>query len=404
MGIFKRHTDTSHPVKLNEFTIMKKTTTLVLTTIGLSLLLGGCGMFGKKNKALPPKPLSNFTPAANAKVLWQTSTGNYSKKQYVKIHPAISGNTIFVAGGSSASAIDKNSGKIRWKTPVADSVTAGVNIGENSVFIGTLNGNAISLDQATGKPHWAQSLSSEVAAVSEAKGGMVVFRTIDGKVHGLSTATGEILWQKSRKTPILSLRGTSVPIVTGNKVIVGFDNGKLTAFDMQAGNAIWEAILGVPRGRTELDRVVDIDGKIKLVGSKIYAASYNGQIAAINAGNGSVFWSTGYSTDTGVDANTNSVYTTSAKGDVFKLAASNGSPQWKIDNLERRHPTAPSIVGSRIVVGDYAGYLHIFDTTSGKTVARKRGDSSGYTVSPVVEGNMIYAFGKSGVLTAISLQ
>jgi len=383
---------------------MKKTTAILLSIISLSLILSSCGMFGKKNKSLPPTPLAKFTPSATAKVIWQKSTGSYSKKQYVKIHPAISGNILFIAGGSSASALDKTNGSLRWKTPVADTVTAGVNIGEGMVFVGTLGGNAIALDQATGKPRWAQSLNGEVSAVSEAVGGMVVFRTNDGKVHGLSTSTGEILWQQNRKTPILSLRGTSVPIVTGNKVIVEFDNGKLTAFDMQAGNAIWETILAVPRGRTELDRVVDIDGKIKLSGSTLYVATYNGQIAAVNVNNGATNWSRGYSTDTGVDSDGNGVYTVREDGDLFKLNANNGSPAWKMTDLERSLPTAPSVIGSRIVVGDYAGYLHFINSSDGKLSARARGDNSGYTVSPLVEGNRVYALGKSGVLTAISLQ
>ena len=383
---------------------MKRTTTLLLTLLSISLLLNGCGVFSKKNKALPPKPLTNFSPTATAKVIWQSNTGSYSKKQYVKIHPVISGNTIFVAGGSSASAWNKDNGSIRWKTPVADSVTAGVNIGEGLVFVGTLGGNAIALDQTTGKPHWVQSLSSEVVSVSPAKNNMVVFRTNDGSIHGLSTATGEILWQQSRKTPILSLRGASVPVTYGNNVIIGFDNGKLTAFDIQAGHTVWEAILGVPRGRTELDRVVDIDGKIKLVGSKVYAATYNGQIAAINASNGAVQWSKSYSTDTGVDANGQGVYTVSEKGDVFKLLAGNGQVTWKMDDLERRRPTAPSIIGSNIVVGDYAGYLHFINTANGKFSARARGDSRGYTISPLVNGTTAYAFGRGGVLTAISLR
>ena len=383
---------------------MKKTTTLLLSLISLSLILTGCGMFNKKSKTLPPKPLVKFTTSATAKVLWQANTGDYAKKQYVKIHPATNNDSIFVAGGSNTTALNKNTGRIRWKTPVAGTVTAGVNIGEGLVFVGTLGGNAIALDQATGKPRWAQSLSSEVSAVSAASSGMVVFRTNDGKVHGLSSSTGEILWQQSRRTPILSLRGASVPIVVGNKVIVGFDNGKLTAFDMQAGNMIWEAILAVPRGRTELDRVVDIDGKIKLSGSTVYVATYNGQIAAIDINNGATKWSQGYSTDTGVDSDGQGVYTVREDGSLFKLNANNGLPTWKMNDLERRRPTAPSIVGSHLVIGDYDGYLHFINNTDGKVSARVRGDNNGYTVSPLVEGNRIYAFGKSGVLTAISLQ
>jgi len=374
------------------------------SVLSLSLLLGGCGIFGKKDKTLAAKPLTTFTATANAKLIWQSNTGHYAKKNYVKIHPIVAENSVYIAGGSSASAWDKQTGQRRWKTPVADTVTAGVNVGEGMMFVGTTGGNAIALDQVTGKPRWVQALSSEILAVSPARNGMVVFRSNDGKVHGLSTRTGEVMWQQSRKTPILSLRGSSTPIVTGNKVIIGFDNGKLTAFDLQAGHTIWEAILGVPRGRTELDRIVDIDGKLTLVGTTLYAATYNGQIAAIDVNTGGVKWSHGYSTDTGVEADASALYTVNAKGDVFKLSAQTGAPIWKMDDLTRRLPTAPTIIGSHIVVGDQQGYLHFIHRSTGKFASRIQGDKRGYSVAAIVDANTLYTLGKGGILSAIQLQ
>ncbi len=377
---------------------------VILSLFSLSLILSGCGVFGKKDKTLQPTPLKNFTATASSRIVWQSKTASASKKDYVKIHPVINKNTIYVAGGKTASAWDKQTGQKRWVSPVADTVTAGVNIGEGMVFVGTSSGNAIALDQVTGKPRWVQALSSEVLAVSPAQNGRVVFRSNDGKISALSTQTGEIMWQQSRKTPILSLRGSSTPILSGNKVIVGFDNGKLTAFDLQAGHAIWEAILGVPRGRTELDRIVDIDGKLALVGSTLYAATYNGQIAAVDVNSGGVRWSHGYSTDTGVAADGSTLYTVSEKGDVFKLNAQNGKPIWKMDDLVRRFATAPSIIGSHIVIADEKGYLHFINRSTGKFANRIKADKHGYSVAPIIEGNRVYALSRSGLLTVIQLQ
>jgi outer membrane protein assembly factor BamB len=366
--------------------------------------IAGCSMFSKKAKPLPPTPLKTFQATATTKTHWQVSTGSRSTSEYVKIRPVIEGSAIYVAGGTTASAWNKTNGTKLWQTPVANIVTGGVNTGEGAVYLGTGNGNAIALEQASGKPRWVQPLSSEVLSVSSASNGMVVFRTTDGKLHGLSSATGEILWQQSRETPLLSLRGASVPLVLGNKVITGFDDGKVVAFDIQDGHQIWEAILAVPRGRTELDRIVDIDGKMVIVGSTLYVATYHGQVAGINANTGSIRWSKGYSTDTGVDADRQNLFTANDSGDLYRIKAGNGQPVWKMDDLVRRQPSAPSIIGSYIVVGDYAGYLHFVNIQNGQFAARVKADNGGYTVSPVVEGNTLYAFGKNGVLSAISIQ
>lgn len=384
-----------------------------ISIIGLSFVvamgLSGCSSLSKVNvfknkkaKTLPPTPLKAINTSLSANVAWQVSTGGFSKSEYVKIHPSIDRHYIYVAGGSVISAWDKRSGGSLWKSPVANTVTGGIGIGQSTVFLGTGNGNAIALDKGTGKPRWVQSLSSEILAVSDEAMGMVVFRTTDGKLHGVSVATGEIIWQQSRKPPLLTLRGTSVPIVSDNKVIVGFDDGRVLAFDIADGRQIWEAILAVPRGRTDLDRIVDIDGKMQLVGSSLYAASYHGQLAAINVHSGAIQWSKGFSTDSGVAADRENIYTANDQGDVFRVMASNGNPFWKMNDLVRRQPTAPSIVASRnIVMGDFAGYLHFVNAINGQLVARVRGDAAGYTVSPLVDGNTVYAFGKKGVLTAV---
>lgn len=384
-----------------------------LSIIGLSLIvamgMSGCSTLGKVNvfkgkkaKTLPPTPLKTINTSLNASVAWQVSTGGFSKSEYVKIHPAIDSNYIYVAGGAGISAWDKRSGGGLWKASVANTVTGGVGVGNAAVFLGTGNGNAIALDKSTGKPRWVQSLSSEILAVSDETMGMVVFRTTDGKLHGLSVATGEVIWQQSRKPPLLTLRGTSVPIVADNKVIVGFDDGRVIAFDVLDGRQVWEAILAVPRGRTDLDRIVDIDGKMQLVDSHLYAASFNGQLAAINVNSGAIKWSTGFSTNSGVAGDRENIYTANDQGDVYRVMAANGNPFWKMDDLVRRQPTAPALIGSQnIVIGDFAGYLHFVNAIQGQFVARLRGDVSGYTVSPVVDGNTVYAFGKRGVLTAV---
>jgi outer membrane protein assembly factor BamB len=368
----------------------------------LAVSLSSCSLFSKKAKPLPPTPLKTFQATVQANVIWQVSTGSYAKSDYVKLHPVVDEQAVYIAGGRTASAWNKQNGAKIWQTPVANIVTGGVNFGEGSVFLGTGNGNAIALDARSGQPRWVQPLSSEVLSVSSAAQGMVVFRTTDGKLHGLSVATGEILWQQSRQTPLLSLRGASVPLIAGDKVIAGFDDGKVAAFDLQAGHQVWEAILAVPRGRTDLDRIVDIDGKMSLVGNTLYAATYHGQVASINAKTGSILWSKGYSTDSGLVADVQSLYTANDQGDLYRIAATNGAPQWKMDDLVRRQPTAPSKLGNYILVGDYAGYLHLINVNTGQFAARLRGDKAGYIASPLIEGNQAYILGRSGVLTSVA--
>ncbi len=383
----------------------------MFTGLLLAVMATGCSTFQQATSQVlpakdtnPPKPLKEFRPTAKVGTLWQVSTGSGSGRDYVHINPFVDATMVAVGGGRLVSAWNKTNGARLWQTPIDEEVTGGVSGGEGSVFVGTGNGNAIALDSQSGKVRWIQQLSSEVLAVSPPSNGIVVFRSSDGRLSGLSTQSGEILWQQLRQSPVLSLRGAGTPILVGRMVIAGFDNGVVTAFDLQNGHALWEVTLSIPRGSSDIDRIIDVDGKIKALGEALFAASYNGQIAGINMRTGSIGWSAPYSSYAGVDADPNGLYTTSTNGDLWKLEPREGKPIWKMDDFERRQPTAPTLVGNYVVIGDKEGYLHWINTASGEMAARIRGDNAGYTTSPVLDGNVIYAFGTSGVLSAFNSQ
>jgi len=150
--------------------------------------------------------------------------------------------------------------------------------------------------------------------------------------------------------------------------------------------------------------MTDVDGEMKALGEALFAASYNGRIAGINMRDGSVAWAAPYSSYTGVDADPNGLYTSNDAGDLWKLEPLSGNPVWKMDDLQRRQPTAPALLGQYLVIGDYQGYLHWINTSNGQVAARSQGDKTGYTVAPVKDGNVVYTLGKSGLLAAFSVQ
>lgn len=393
---------------------MKHLALTVATSVTTALLLTGCGVVSQATSQIlpakdpnPPKALTELkATAASAGTLWQVSTGSPQGKSYVRIHPYVDDSAIIVAGAGTASAWDKRSGAALWRTPISETVTAGVNGGEGLVFVGTSSGSAVALDRNSGQVRWVERLSSEILSVSSAAYGKVVFRTADGRLHGLSTQTGEKAWEVIRRAPTLSVRGAGVPVIQGNMLVSGFDNGTVGAFDLQSGKQLWEATLSVPRGSNDLDRITDIDGRIKVINTGIFAASYNGQIAGLGVATGNIGWSQPFSTHVGVDVDPQGqgLYASSKTGNVWKIEPRTGAPVWKVDDFQRRKLTAPTLLGNYVVVGDFQGYLHWINTTNGQVSARLRSDPSGYTVPPVADGNAVYTFGRSGVLAAHSIR
>jgi outer membrane protein assembly factor BamB len=379
----------------------------LVIAVSVSLLLNGCSqIFGSKaSRPIPLKPLKAFTTTLSAKKAWQVKTGSAMGDN--KIHPFIDAQTVYIAGNKSASAWLKSNGKAQWNVNIGETISAGINgtskANNSQVFIGTNNGNAISLDAKTGKVQWIERLSSEIQAISPSKNGRVAFRTIDGKLHGLSSSTGELIWQQSQASPSLTLHGASVPILVGPLVVAGFDNGKVAAYRLQDGLKAWEITLAEARGTTELDRIIDVDGKLISLGSALFGASLHGSIRGINLSKGVSAWANPFSSSTGVNANAQGLYSSDDKGNIWRIDPQTGTPAWKMDDLERYEPTLPSLAGnSLLVIGDKKGNLHWVNSKTGLFVARNQGDPAGYSVEPEVNGRSVFAIGKNGVLSKLT--
>lgn len=387
---------------------------IVLTS--LSLLITACSQQNVYRPAplTPLKAISAKSPKVTTKTNWTVNTsslvGNYTVK------PHLDSQTIYVAGGISASAWNKNSGKQKWKVNIGETISAGVS-GKSSnskqndsknpqqIFIGTTNGNAISLNASTGKIQWIERLSGEIHAISPSLNGRVVFRTNDGTLHGLSSKTGEFIWQRSQRTPALTIMGASTPIIVGNNVVSGFDNGKVAAYNLENGVPAWEVTLAFPRGTSDLERIIDIDGTIVAVDTALFISTMNGNINGVDIANGVTAWSKTFSSATGVSVNTLGLYSSDDKGNIWKFKPHSGDTAWKIDDLQRYEPTLPIIVGSSlIVVADKKGNLHWINSNTGKFVARIKGDYAGYSIEPAVDGSSIFALGKSGTLSKITVK
>ena len=203
--------------------------------------------------------------------------------------------------------------------------------------------------------------------------------------------------------PTLTLRGSSSPILSRSHFYTGLENGRLIAMSPIDGEVIWDVALTVPEGRSEIQRLVDIDGKSELYGRILYAASYHGRIAAIDVTRGQFLWARSFSSHTGVSVSKDAVYSSDDRSHIWALDRNNGATLWKQDKLQARSVTRPVIFKDFIVVGDFEGYLHVLSRFDGRFIARVRVDSDGILVPPIVDGDSILVLTRDGYLAAYTL-
>lgn len=354
----------------------------------------------------PPAELVDFNAEFEPEIVWSKDTGNGSDDAYSDLAAWVQGDAVVAVDyeGNVSSYISKT-GKLIWDVDLDVPVVSGVGGGDGYIIVGTQEGQVIALDETNGEVKWTKQVTSEVLSPAKAANGVVMIRTADGRLSGLSIIDGSTLWSYQRSVPLLSLRGASEPIIVDDKVIAGYANGKLVALSISDGLVVWEKSVAIPRGRTELDRLVDIDSAPVVENGVVYVVAYHGRLVALSVDTGRIIWHRDMSSRSGLDVDAGqAVYVTDDTGYIWALQDGSGDALWRQTRLLRRNVTAPVIVGNTILVGDFEGYVHWISREDGRFVARKRVADEPIRSKPVIKDDLVFVTASDGTLTAFRIK
>jgi len=370
----------------------------------LIVLIGGCS--SEKDNSEPPAPLVELESSLNFKRLWTAYAGGGSDQADTKIGPAFQNKQLFTASPTGiVRAFNFSDGKLLWEKQLNVQISGGPGIGNGLVLVGSHKGTVVALSETDGTERWRGQVSSEVLAKPRVSEQVVVVRTIDGKLYAFDSQSGMNLWIYERnRVPLLTLRGTSTPVVKQDLIIAGFDNGKIAALALHTGKVLWEAPVAVPRGRTQLERIVDIDADPLLVDDTVYVSSTQGRTIAIDLIQGKLLWEKDLSSYAGLGVDYDYIYVSDTKSNIWALERDSGHEWWKQEKLKARAVTAPVNIGDYVVVGDFEGYLHWMRRDNGEFVARYKMGSASIIVPPLVIDEILVAYDSSGKMVALQVK
>jgi len=394
---------------------MRKITLVLLCLVGLA----GCsaldsakesidGIYdyfsGGEDNSAPPTPLVEYHQELEAQVLWKESIGVGADGHTLKLVPAIGGGKVIAADREGVvQGRDARTGSLLWEVETQIPFSAGPSLAAGRIILGSSKAKVVALNSENGEQLWEATVSSEVLAVPVIVRGTVLVRTSAGTVIALDEKTGRRLWSYEHSVPALSIRGTGMPLVVKDHVIVGYDNGKLVALQLSNGKYVWETTIAMPKGRSEIERLVDLDVDPIEIDGIIYIASYNGGISAVSADDGEVLWrNEKISSYTGLSYDSSHLYLSDSIGQVLQIEQSRGAGLWSQKDLNHRKLTAPALYQNYVVVGDFEGYVHWLSTRDGRQLGRIQITDTGIGVKPVVADGIVYVYAKDGTLAALT--
>ncbi|WP_110686559.1 outer membrane protein assembly factor BamB [Salinicola aestuarinus] len=377
----------------------------LLLPVGLTAtLLAGCA--GSVEPQYPPKDLTDFDTQVDLDARWSDGIGEGLGRARYPLTPLVDSGTLYAVDQTGElRALNTDSGETEWQVELGTAISSGIGADGGRLYIGTRNGEVLAIDRDDGNIEWRSRVSSEVLAPPQVNSSQVIVQSVDGAVTALNRLNGSEQWVYSSSQPALTLRGTGSPRVIDQVSFAGFANGRLVTLDNRSGQPLWDMRVAVPKGRTEVDQLVDIDGQPVLTqDGRLYVTSYNGRLLALEATSGEVIWEreeSSYLTPLVVG---NYLFTVNEASHVIAVEADTGRVMWDADTLEGRELTAPAFVDGNIAVGDSEGYLHLLDAASGEMRGRTHVDGSGLSL-PLLTGNQrLYALANDGRLVAYDLE
>jgi outer membrane protein assembly factor BamB len=350
-----------------------------------------------------PKQLQDIDSSVEVLKIWDDSSARGSSEKILVRPHADNQNLIVGSESGEIASIGTQDGKPVWKHKIQHQLSGGVGGNREIAVVGTQDGMLKAYNVVDGSERWSVSLGLEVMAIAHTQSDIVV-RTNNNQILALYADSGEKRWTVSETTPALTLFGAGVPVVMDGIIYAGMDNGKVVAINLASGNVIWEARVSIPSGRSELDRMVDVDGQIVVAESVVYAASYHGRVMAINRTNGQPMWVRDIASVEGLTSDQALVYVTDKDDFVWALDRATGVTIWKQDQLEYRQLSAPMLLGEHVLVGDFDGYIHVLSKQDGGIVGREEISSERLYAAGTSTPSQVHIIQKSGRLSAISVQ
>ena len=407
--------------------------------LAAGLLAGGCGWFswvpgigGKddKEKMLEPAKLQVFDAEVRIERLWRSSIGKGLGRKYLRLDPVVLADRVYAADGYGVvEARDRFSGRRIWRASIGKArkgrsgrlrmvprlgffdrrdpsfVGGGVGAGAGLILLGTTEGELVALSAADGSEAWRAYVGSEILSRPAVGDGAVLLQTIDGRLLALEREGGAVRWSHDNQVPILTLRGSASPALADDIVYAGFANGMVSAIKTDNGEPLWEHRVMLPEGRSELDRMVDIDGSPLIAGPVLYAVSYQGRLKALRRADGAQLWQQEMSSHLDLATGYGHIYVVDDKDVVIAIDQQSAEEIWRQEGLYRRKLSSPAAFSNYLVVGDDEGYLHVLAQSDGRFLARRKLDGKGLRSGmAVADGRTLYVLGNSGALHAIEIE
>jgi outer membrane protein assembly factor BamB len=204
--------------------------------------------------------------------LWHAALGA------VVASPVVAGGVVLAATADGLLVwLDPASGRLLHQEKLASHVESSPAVADGVVYLGTDDGECLAVDVTSASVRWRTRLGQLVRSAPLPVGESVLVGVIEPRGAGglvALDAKGKLVWKA--KLPAVF----SSPTLSGERVLVGADDGALLAVDVARGSVAWSVTLG---GKVRATPAVD--------GPWAFVGDFAGRLHALMVEDGARAWS-----------------------------------------------------------------------------------------------------------------
>ena len=341
-----------------------------------------------------PKPTElGFNPALiNVRLAWSAKIGLVAFPLDVKVN----GNSITLASSDgTVLAMDGATGRDLWRAQIGGAqIGAGAGSDGRYASVVTRANDLVVMER--GRELWRENLGVLAYTAPLVAGERVFVATADRAINAFDAQTGRKLWTYTRPgEQLLALRQSGVLLAVGDTLVAGI-SGRLVGIDPLNGSLRWEAPIATSRGTNDVERLIDLVGRVSREGDVVCARAFQAAVGCVNAVRGTAIWSKPATGAEGVHGDEQFVFGTESDGKVIAWRRTDGERVWTSERLKYRGLTAPLVIGRSVAMGDAQGFVHLLSKQDGTPLGRVATDGSAVATAPVLVGNTLVVVTRNG--------
>jgi outer membrane assembly lipoprotein YfgL len=359
--------------------------------LALAFALGLMACSGTSDLIKPAELVPNPV-LLGVRLAWSAKVGPIDFPLDVKVN----GDLVALASSDGLVAVlDGRTGTEVWRAKLAESIGAGVGSDGRTVAVLTRQNDLVVLEN--GRELWRQKTMAQGFTAPLVAGGRVFLLSADRSVTAFDAASGRRLWNQQRPGEALVLRQAGVLLAVGDTLVVGLGS-RLVGMNPGNGSTRWEASIATPRGTNDVERLVDVIGRVSRDNDMVCARAFQAAVGCVNASRGNVLWTKPASGAVGLHGDDRLVFGVESDGKVMAWQRADGQLAWSSELLRYRGLSTPFAVGRSVVIGDASGQVHWLSRDDGSLLNRMATDGSAVVSGPVLaDGTLVIVTKQGGI-------